>query len=521
MTLASNPSQTKQAEVKALLSLLAEGREAAFDGHALMLMHEFASAIGSAPTPISQRGRTLRFTLTRPELALRGFGGDAVHALILADGGSDWARLEPTFWQKVENTTEMPFLLSCGEEAYRRATERVAGHFALVFAPGEVVELLSSPTPAETLKSLARRRFKPSVLHPFDHQHPVEDAFFLGRRAILKRLRDNPDANYALVGPSKIGKTSLVKRLMRTAAMDSGKSGRQVYVDLFDRPTTDVALARAIRMGIRPSMDSYHEPLDSFQDFIAKAKSRLGGALEIVLDETDRHLHLPAMRTLIHLAAKRMCRLILIGRWRLMKYTVHASDDNFNRLELAVVPPMSLDESLDLIERPMRDLGFDVEPYRHDLRHAVNRVGRVPGLIQELGAFTVSEIPRVSLKEALRCALSRVVSQSRFIGLLLDLSSDESRATALLLGLQSEKAGLTEPMWLKDQFRKNGIRIGVAKCTEIFDELVIHHLLGYESNGSYRMARWDVVADSRIHRPRFQAMLDEYLDAARIKSPLA
>src|SRR5262249_55536404 len=153
---------------------------------------------------------------------------------------------------------------------------------------------------------------------PFDHQRPVEDALFRGRHEILQRLRDNPTTNFALVGPSLMGKTSLIKRYLRSIPGNSSLRARHVYVDLFDRPVSEAALARAIRMAIEPGASSYYDAPEHLPEALAKARSRFGGPLEIILDETDRHVGLETMHMLIHLAVKKYCRLILVGRWRLM-----------------------------------------------------------------------------------------------------------------------------------------------------------------------------------------------------------
>lgn len=500
------------------LSYLREGREAAFEGHAQTLMHTFAGVLGSTATAGTTSGRTMRFTMTRLNLALRGFGGDRLHSLVLAESDTSWTTNDSSFWSKVENSNEMPIILACGVEEYTLAKRKTAGRLALILSPDDLSQILTASRPLDQLKLIVRREFTPGQIHPFDHQHPAVDASFRGRHAFLQTFRDNPNTNFALVGPSKMGKTSLVRRHIHSVTA-GGRGGRQVYVDLLDRPVNDLAFTRAIRMALDPSLSAYYDPAETISDFLCKLKSRLGGPIEITIDECDRHLELQSMRVLIHLAVRGVCRLILIGRWQLMRHAVHTQDDNFNRLEPAVMPPLSMDEAMDLIESPLHDMGFDLTSLRHELRNAVNRLGRVPGLIQELGAFFVEESERVPVTDALRRALNRIISTSRLIGLLNDLSSAKSRAGALMLALQAEKGGVAEPLWLRDRFKEQGVAVGIAECMEICDELVIHHLLGYD-NGIYRMARWDIVAESRQQRLRFEAMLEEMLDASKLTSPI-
>lgn len=506
--------RTKSLETESLISLVCQGRNTVFEAHARALIHAFASALGSTAEFEPAHGFTLMFTLSRLDLAFRGFGGDHVYCVLVAGDGYEWARVESLLWQRVERNTEMPLILACNQHLAELAQQKVRGHLALVLNPAAIIEVISCDRSLEGLKCQIRNKYKPGELHPFDHQRPVEDALFLGRNAILHTLRNNPNTNFALVGPSKIGKTSFVKRYLRASRLERAMSGCQVYVDLFDKPVNDLALARAVRMAINPGAAAYKEPADSLPEFIAKTRSRLRGPLEIVLDETDRHLVLPSMRVLIHQGIKKMCRIVLVGRWQLMKFAIHTVDDNFNRLEPVVMPPLTFGEAQDLIERPLRDLGFNIQECRQEFRLAVNRLGRVPGLIQELGAFTVAEAERSSLPEAIHLALGKIISVSRLIGLLNDLSSIQARIAALLLLLYGKKDEFAEPLWLRDQFRHQGIRVGIAQCIELCDELVIHHLLGYE-NGTYKLALWDIVTETQQQRDRLVAMLEEDLDIAR------
>jgi hypothetical protein len=514
-----NPTIGGGTDYPALLSLLREGRDAAFEGHAQTLMHGFAAAIRSSALAGSFGNRTMRFTLARPELAFRGFGGEHVHALVLASSDADWTKADSPFWRKVESTTEMPFILACGPEEFQYAQRRTAEQYVLVFGPQDLIDYFQSARPLDFLKQLIRSRFRPGILHPFDHQHPIYDATFRGRHSNLQVLRDNPNTNFALVGPSKMGKTSMVKRhLLDEKAR--GKSPRQFYIDLLDRPVDDLSLARAIRMAVDPSLPSYYNPPDSLADFLGKFNSRQGGIPQFALDECDRHLELPTMRILLQQSVKGNCRLILVGRWKLMKYAVHTVDDNFNRLEPIVLPPLSIDEAVEIVEKPLGDMDFELSGIRHDLRHAVNRLGRVPGLVQELGAMLVQEVEKAPLSDALRRALARVITVSRLIGLLNDLSSPESRAAALLLALHGEKHSIVEPLWIREQLKARGTFIKTAKCMEICDELVIHHLLISEGD-IYRMARWDIIAEGQQQRPRFTAMFEEALaESTPEKMPL-
>ena len=141
-------------------------------------------------------------------------------------------------------------------------------------------------------------------------------------------------------------------------------------------------------------------------------------------------------------------------------------------------------------------------------------MGRVPGHLQELGCFIIEELPRTNGEltvETIKRAVSRISTSSRLIGLLKDLSSTTAEAAALLLALYSEAGGEAEPLWIKQQLKEHGLKVSISECMEIFDELVIHHLLGF-SDGVYRIFRWDIIAEGKVARDRFQSLLEEKIE---------
>lgn len=504
--------------VETILTWLRGGKERAFVQQAHSLISQIGHRLGVKATPSTATERSARFVLERLDIAFRGFGGDHVHGLLLAGPDDTWRKTDSSFWSRVENPSQMPMIFACGEEEYHEACRRVGGHYALVLSPTDILDFFAASSSLHFLKGLLRRRFKRGALHPFEHQKPVFDVLFRGRDDLLQRLCDNPMTNFALVGPSKMGKTSLIRRYLALPSSRKTDSSRQIYVDLYDRAVTEIALVRAIRMAIDAGASAYYDPAETLSDFLAKARSRLGGPLEIILDETDGHLGLETLRVLIHLAVRGLCRLILIGRWRLMKTAMHTQDDNFNRLEPLVLPPLKIADAVVILEKPLNDLGYDLLGIRRELRSAVNRLGRVPGLIQELGAFLVEEGRETITVETLKRALNRVITTSRLLGLLKDLSSLQAQVAALLLALEFDQRPEVDPLFLLEQFRKKGIRVKVEDCMEICDELVIHHLLGLE-DGVYRMACWDLIADGQNQRRLFEAMLAEKLaDLGQVQS---
>ncbi len=205
---------------------------------------------------------------------------------------------------------------------------------------------------------------------------------------------------------------------------------------------------------------------------------------ELILDEVDAHIHLPAIRTLVDLAQEHLLRLILIGRWRLCRACLHTDNDNILRLQGMHIEPLGMDDAEDMIARPIADLGMDLGAVGRELRQAVNERGRV-------------------------------VQSACITGLIDDLSSPIARVAALLVILRAERGLRIDPLWLQACLRELQLPVQVQKAWEICNELVIHHLLGCPENDDYRVGRWDFVADGQRRRDFFEVMFAEQLEKAR------
>ena len=494
------------------LKLLVQGKPAAFAAQAAVLMAAFAKKLGVKASSSASNGRVHSFLVSCPDIALRGFGGDQLGCFIVAEENSDQLAKGSRIWSRITEPSEFQLVLCCSHSSYESMNRKLGQYYVLILSPIDVQKLLESTNAVSALKLLIRERFPASRIHPFYPQRPVYDAHFRGRHDFLTRFKENPTISFALIGPSKMGKTSLVKQYLREMSNEPGLGATRIYIDLFDRPVSDAELARIIRMKIDPGSDSYYQPAGNLPEFFAKVKSRHKGPIDIILDESDKHLRLETMQTLLRLAEKDYCRIILVGRWRLMKLAIHTEEDGFSRLEEALLDPLSNEDGLSLVEQPLVDMNLHVSQQKHELRSAINRLGGVPGLLQEFGSFLVQECRGQIDSRVIKKAIDRVVNTSRMNGLLKDLSSPLARAAALALTLETHDSPDVEPIWFKDWLAQKDLDVSIMDCIEVFDELVIHHLV-LRVSGDYRLSRWDLIAGKSRQELRYKIYLDEQLKA--------
>jgi DNA-binding winged helix-turn-helix (wHTH) protein len=137
--------------------------------------------------------------------------------------------------------------------------------------------------------------------NPFFHRGPIRDrGYFFGREAILARVRVFLSAgqSVALVGPRRIGKTSLLFRLLERPAdvVDSAPPFHSVYLDCerwvqLSAPHIYQQLADALRRSLGelaapPAAPGNHDPLTELETLACRAAER-GLQVALLLDEFE------------------------------------------------------------------------------------------------------------------------------------------------------------------------------------------------------------------------------------------
>jgi hypothetical protein len=88
-----------------------------------------------------------------------------------------------------------------------------SGQENLVIEPEALAAILDSHEPVQVLKSLTRQRLSAYRLNPFGILRAPSSNMFAGRQHELGLLQHSNLISYALAGPGRIGKTSLVHQL--------------------------------------------------------------------------------------------------------------------------------------------------------------------------------------------------------------------------------------------------------------------------------------------------------------------
>lgn len=439
---------------------------------------------------------TMAFSCEFPDIYLRGMA----EAPCLLGAGDDSDQLKVaarTFLHNYQNPRSLSFFLALTDAAYYNFVGLSREGRTIVLPPGTVAELLGGSvssvvtatilepaSPQEILKRQMRQLIPRLSLVAYNTTLPASGAMFFGREDELRQLLRKQDASFAVAGPGRNGKTSLIKEyIFRVRRTDTA---RAMLIRSIDFLACSDHSEEGISQFINRHIDGLTRPGRQVIDVIRGLYNKMSAPLDLVLDEVDEVCQSEAFQQLGAAMRHEYCRLILSGRSNLLRLYRESptSSKHGLRLDLLRLEPLGEKAARDLILLPLYDLGMIIsEPER--LVSAMCRwTGRQPQLIQRFSKLLVEYAEAAGSNEITvqNFEILKVdfgIAQS-FIFPLLEMSDVEAQKIGLQL-LEQHPANFTLPD-LQRTAAEIGILIDSKRALEICDELVISHVVAW--NGS-------------------------------------
>jgi hypothetical protein len=321
--------------------------------------------------------------------------------------------------------------------------------------------------------------------------------------------------SFAIAGPSRIGKTSLVKRHQKELTRLRHPSALATfYVDCYacgeNKPD---GLARTIAMEIDGSSRSARMKLDDLMNFLRfQSHVRLGRPVELILDEVDEVCQSSVMGELARAARMGICRLILCGRGALLHTMLNQNSLLASRLELLRLEPLDERAARLLLLEPLLDFGLRVEEPDRLAEAVFGLTGRLPHLLQYYGR----RLLELALQQRSETVSPRDIETLRwdfeaaqyFTSPLADLKDPRSRLVAFSI-LNANGGQFTVPEVL-DLAARAGLRdLHHLEAFQICNDLVINNVLAWDK-GSFRVAN-----EALRYYARQLGFLDRVLEEAR------
>ena len=314
-----------------------------------------------------------------------------------------------------------PFLLLTQRPPGNPATSGLQQSLPLHLHLGEAElrALLFATDPARRLAGLlhARRLLASS---PYSHEGDVKSAtMFVGRDALLRDLATAASPQAILVGPRRVGKTSLLKRLAQTLRLNRPEFdvhfldllGIRSYQDAAAALQSTMETARfqegagsssghfpalakklAEDLGIDPQA-----PEALFVQLIRARHQHTGRRVVLLVDEADALVKTDAERdyallnALRALQAQDQCAIVLAGYLYLYRQALSQSSPLYNFARVLLLGPLEHSEAVELSTKPMSVLSVRYADAEIPQRIARD-TGGYPSFVQLLCDQMLSEL---------------------------------------------------------------------------------------------------------------------------------
>jgi hypothetical protein len=483
----------------ALIEALAKGWLAKYDAQANEFVHRWSDKLQTSAEVKSRANSSLRFTCDLSSIRLHGM--TEVQCMLL--GGEDASTVQAAreFKQRIGDSGGLPFVLAASQYAWERARENLPPGAYLLISPTELEELLKEQKPVAHLKELLRKQIPLRRLVPYNHLLSVEGGMFFGRRSESDKLYYENDVSFAIAGPGRIGKTSLVKQyLRRLIRLRDPQKPRTFLIDCYNCPKDPNIVARFLAMKMDASRRSYDVTANKLLDFLQYQRFQHGGPLNLLLDEVDNVCQSEAFSVLGEAAKLGHCRLILIGKGELLNAMLHNETQLKQRLQLLRLSPLDETDARSLLLEPLTDLGFRIE----DPDKLVERIFRLTGRLPHLMQFFAKRLTEVAIDEERSEISAAQVEMLKwdfetahfFLSPLEDkyLEDPEVRLIAFLL-LKERPVDIT-PANVRSLARCWNLVFDEVHALKLCNELVIHNVLIW-NRGAFQIANEALVDYAR------------------------
>jgi len=461
------------------------------DAQADEFVRRWGDKFQTAAEVTSRGDNSFRFTCDLSGIRL--YGMTEVRCLLVGGEGDATIQAVREFKQRTGDSGELPFVLATSQYAWEQARADLPTGAYLLIAPAELEELVGAPNPSDRLKELLRKQIPLRRLIPYNHLRSVEGGMFFGRRGELDKLCYESDVSFAVAGPGRIGKTSLVNHYHRRLlpGLRNPQLHRTFHIDFYHCPRDPNSVARFLAMKLDAGRRSNEITVNKLLDFIQYQRFQLGGPLNLLLDEVDNVCQSEAFSVLGEAAKRGHCRLILIGKGELLNMMLYSETQLKQRLQLLRLKPLDEAAARSLLLEPLTDLGFRIEDPDRLVDHVFRLTGRLPHLMQ----FFAKRLVELAIEEerndisAAQVEMLKWDYDTAFFFLSpLDgkyLENPEARLIAFLL-LKECPAEITTTK-LRSLVRRWGLVLDEAGALRFCNELVIHNVLIW-NRGGFRIA---------------------------------
>jgi hypothetical protein len=421
----------------------------------------------------------LHFVVDLSQIRVRGM--DAVPSLLI--GGSDPSLQDRVtdFYRKT-GLGRIPFVIAASEFALEAARKVATKGRCLLVGPEVALELLQNPAPAEVVKAYLRRQVHRRDLIPFNVERPALGAMFCGRQRYLDRVRSDT-ASFAVAGPGRLGKTSLLMKLREDLVRSRDPRALSTfYISLYRVERSSKHVAQLLALSIDGTSRSSSIAPERLEQFFRFWSSHFGRPLDLLLDEIDEVLALDVFDTLEMIARQGYCRLVLAGKAKLLTTMLDQKRALAGRVSLMRLEPLTDTETETLFLGPLLDIGFQVAEAPAVLRCVCDLTGKMPHMVQYYGRAAANLLldrgANVINPSVIADVRDQFETATYAVGALTSLPEGNTKRLALAL-LNYPRQQLTVQK-VQSIARNAGLVLSADEIWKICNDLVMDTVLNWD-----------------------------------------
>ena len=411
-------------------------RRAYLDSVCVRIQAAYTRTIGVTPdvTPLLSA-----FEIQVPGVKFRGF--QRILAVVLSSSDTGDLSSAVSWIRNCSNRSEWQIILvlaTQGKDFLLNVLRQKSAQIAVVDYQ-DLKRIFLSASPESEFLDILATQISFADLSPFQIRGPVKDMFYgrdSERQMILSGLLQPGGRGYAIIGPRRVGKTSLLLRLKQD--IEEKSDAKTIFLDSSLYGGDVQAWCKAIleKLGI----EGKAEGTGSFVRSIEVYCRHQGQNLVLFLDEVDSllaadeqsdHVFSNTLRALISQADVK----IIVAGYRVLYWQVHdLNSPHYNMLDPVTLKALDEKDAFELVEEPLRRV-FSIT--RGDILHILDKTACYPNFIQFCCRELVQAAGRQGKREISLLDIDRVVLGKEFYGFiagvyLANLKTLDERSLTLL-----------------------------------------------------------------------------------------
>lgn len=452
-------------------------------------IHDLATvirgAVGAEVTikEIGDNEAALQFAFD--DVRLRGF--DNIWLIVLGGTSFDRQRMSQLRYQWTGDDRFVTVLATSktAEENSPSVFSREAGF--VVFRRPVFENILANVSPRAAFKAECRAQVARRRLIPFTILEVPRRNMFFGRADELRDLFEMESTSWAIAGPGRIGKSSVLHHYMALLQrLDPVRKQRVAHCDFYDlNDLSEDGIARFLAKEVNSSRKAQDVTAETLRRFLILEKGhRPAGRLELLLDEVDRVSHSGCLTKLAEWAKAGFCRLILCGKGQLYEALHDTGHQLFGRVKHMRLGPLSDVLCHQLFLEPFSDMGFELDNSERIIEEVLHDTGGYPHLIQYLGSELAIRATRTGLNKIDYALFEQVRNDhevAQFFTAPIEFLNDE-RTELIALTLLHEKVDKFTVADIHRISAREGVHLTERDIAAMCRKLYINNILGWRTD---------------------------------------